>query len=586
MRKLFFLVFIPALASALDYEVRFIGLEDKAALNSMLESSQLVSLQHRPPASINGLRYRITEDIPILMKVLHAYAYYDASIHSAIVNTDATLRVDLHIHPGPQFVLRSFHVYSGNCTHSAAIAGCSPLTAESLGLTIGNPAISSSIINAELKVLDALSKCGYPLAKFHKRRVEVDMADHTVKADSCLNEGPLTRFGPVIYYGVKDINPRLLEKKLSWSEGDIFNSDLLEETQKRLLKTELFSSVVISHGDRIDEQGEIPIKMRIAEAKHRKLAVGAFYATVNGFGGNLTWTNRNIGGMGESLALFLEYAQKSASASITFKNPDFYRFDQTYRALFEANHEKIFAYHADTYRLANYIDRILGENGFISVGLKADYVDVMMSATNGFYFLLGLPLFAKYDAVEDELDPKSGYSISYSITPYQSMRESKIHFIKQRFTATKYFPLSLSNKYILAFRVQMGSIAGTERENVPLPKLFLGGSEDEMRGYKYQTVSPVNHSHRPMGGRSCIFTSSELRIRFRENIGIVPFFDAGTVTNRTYPTIDTKWFKSIGLGLRYFAFFGPLRFDIGFPLDRRKDIDPKYQIYTSVGQSF
>lgn len=586
MRKLYFLFFIPALASALDYEVRLIGLEDQAALNSMLESSQLVSLQHRPPASINGLRYRITEDIPILMKVLHAYAYYDASIHSSLVNTNETLRVDLHIHPGPQFVLSAYNVFSGNCTQLASIAGCAPLTAESLGLTLGNPAISSSIINAELKALDELSKCGFPLAKFHKRRVEVDMADHTVRADSCLNEGPLARFGPVLYFGVQDINPRLLEKKLSWKEGDIFNSDLLEETQKRLLKTELFSSVVISHGDRVDELGEIPIKMRIAEAKHKKLAVGAFYATVNGFGGNLTWTNRNLGGMGESLVLFLEYAQKSATASITFKNPDFYRFDQTYRALFEVNHEKIFAYHSDSYRLANYIDRILDENTFFSVGLKADYVDVKMSATNGFYFLLGLPFFIKYDPIEDELDPKNGYSVSYSITPYQSIRESNLHFIKQRLTATKYFPLTSSNKYIFAVRAQLGSIAGTERENVPLPKLFLGGSEDEMRGYKYQTVSPVNQSHRPLGGRSCIFTSSELRIRFKENFGIVPFFDAGTITNRTYPTIDTKWYKSIGLGLRYFAFFGPLRFDIGFPLDRRKHIDPKYQIYTSVGQAF
>ena len=64
IRRLFVLFFIPAIALALDYEVRLIGLEDKAALNSMLESSQLVSLQHRPPASINGLRYRIAEDTP------------------------------------------------------------------------------------------------------------------------------------------------------------------------------------------------------------------------------------------------------------------------------------------------------------------------------------------------------------------------------------------------------------------------------------------------------------------------------------------------------------------------------------------
>ncbi|HSX13739.1 MAG TPA: BamA/TamA family outer membrane protein, partial [Chlamydiales bacterium] len=475
MRKLFVLFFIPVMANALDYEVRLIGLENKAALNSMLESSQLVSLQHRPPASINGLRYRIASDIPILMKVLHAYAYYDSSIDSSIVNTNDTIRVDLRIHPGPQFALKSFSVHGGvNCTQQVALAGCPSINPERLGLTLGNPAISSSIVNAELKALDELSKCGYPLAKIHKRRVEVDMADHTVSAAACLDEGPITKFGPVIYVGVKDINPRLLEKKLSWQEGDIFNTDLLEETQKRLIQTELFSSVVITHGDKVDELGELPVTLRIAEAKHKKFTFGVFYATVNGLGGNVTWTNRNIGGMGETLSILLEYAQKSSTARITFKNPDFYRFDQTYRAVFEANNEEIFAYHIGKdpltsffrfheYRLANYIDRIMGENGFLSIGLKADYIDVNMSATNGFYFLLGLPFFAKYEGVEDPLDPKEGFTVAYSITPYQSIRESNVHFVKQRITATKYFPLTFSKNVILAFRAQLGSIAGTER---------------------------------------------------------------------------------------------------------------------------
>lgn len=607
MRRLFVIFFIPVFAAAtshggdyedfrpkqnreqsrgsgLVYEVRFIGLEDRETLQAILESSQLVSLQHRPPASINGLRYRANADIPILIKVLHAYAYYDASISSSIVNTGDTVRVDLLIHPGPQFTLKSYDVYAGDCTQLAEITGCSHFTPSRLGLKLGNPALSVDIVNGELNVLNELSKCGYPLASIHKRRVEVDMAGRTVRADSCVNVGPYTKFGPTTFLGIKEIDPTFLQKKIIWKEGDIFNSDLLLKTQERLLKTELFSSVMITHGDTVDETGELPLKMRISEAKHKKIALGAFYATVNGFGGNITWTHRNVGGMGEILSLKAEYAQKSYTGIITYKKPDFWVFNQTYRALFEINHENIYAYHTDRYRLANYIERSTGSYGFLSVGLKADYTDVMMSATNGNYFLLGAPFFWKYERVEEPLDPKSGYSVSYSLTPYQSIKESNVHFIKQRFTGTCYFPLSSSKSTILAFRLQMGSIAGTERENVPLPKLFLGGSEDEMRGYKYQTLSPLE-GKKPLGGRSAIYTSTELRFRIWD-IGIVPFLDCGTVTNRPVPTFDTKWFKSMGLGLRYFAFFGPLRFDIGFPLDRRKHIDSRYQIYTSVGQAY
>lgn len=587
MRKRFLFFLTPVFAYALSYEIRFIGLEDRDALQAMLDTSQLVSLQHRPPASINGLRYRINADIPNLMKVLHAYAYYDASITSQIKNMelDQVVQVDLLIQPGPQFALKSYDVYGGDCTKLAHITGCCPFTPNRVGLKIGEPALSVHIVNAELNVLNELSKCGYPLAYIDKRRVEVDMKDTSVRADSCVQEGPFATFGPTTFFGIQDINPRFIQKKLSWKEGCPYDSDLIAKTQERLLKTELFSSVLISHGEEVDEMGALPLKMRITEAKHKKIALGGFYATVNGFGGNMTWTHRNIRGMGEILSIKAEYAQKSYDGLITFKKPDFLTFDQTYRALFEVNHEKILAYNSFMYRLANYVDRPLPPYGYVSFGLKMDHIHVEKSATNGTYFLIGLPIFGKYERAEDPLDPKSGYTLVYSMTPYQSLQVANVRFVKQRFTGTCYIPIFPNKKWILALRMQVGSIAGTRRENVPLPKLFLGGSENDLRGYKYQSVSPLSGS-KPLGGRSAIFASAEMRIRIMEKIGIVPFADFGTVTNREMPSCDAKWFKSVGIGLRYFAFFGPLRFDVGFPLNKRKHLDSKYQIYASVGQAF
>ena len=40
-----------------------------------------------------------------------------------------------------------------------------------------------------------------------------------------------------------------------------------------------------------------------------------------------------------------------------------------------------------------------------------------------------------------------------------------------------------------------------------------------------------------------------------------------------------------GIGLRYALGFAPLRFDVGFPLNRRPD-DREYQFYVSIGQAF
>jgi translocation and assembly module TamA len=586
MRRLPFFLLAPTLAAALSYEVRFVGLEDMGALRGLLDVSELVSLQHRPPASVNGLRYRIAADIPPLVRVLHAFAYYEATITYDVVEEEwGDYRVDLFIHPGPQYKLSSYEVYSGDCTKLAEIENCCPITPESLGLKIEDPALSIKLVNAELKLLTDLSRCGYPLAAIDKRRVVVDMATETVDAATCVNEGPFSKFGPTTYFGIENVNPHFIERKVAWKEGEIYDSDLIEETQRRLLKTELFSAVLITHADELDEQGALPMKMRITEARHRQISLGAYYATVDGPGGVVTWVNRNVRGMGEILSWKVDVSKRYWAGNITYKKPDFFHFDQTYKAIGEVSRENIHAYLAFTYLFGNYIDRPIDKKRYVSAGLELQHIEVSKSASNGTYFLLGLPFYGRYDASDDLLDPKQGYTITYTMTPYQSVIHASQRFAKQRLTGTAYIPLHPTKKVVLALRVQLGSIAGTKRENVPLPILFLGGSEDELRGYKYKSVSPVIGT-KPLGGRSAVYASAEMRFRIMDKVGIVPFADFGTVTFSEIPTFDAKWFKSVGVGLRYFAFFGPLRFDIGFPLDKRKKIDSNFQIYASVGQAF
>jgi translocation and assembly module TamA len=52
------------------------------------------------------------------------------------------------------------------------------------------------------------------------------------------------------------------------------------------------------------------------------------------------------------------------------------------------------------------------------------------------------------------------------------------------------------------------------------------------------------------------------------------------------PKFKTKMHWGTGVGLRYYTEFGPLRVDIGFPLNKRKGLDKAYQLYFSIGQAF
>jgi translocation and assembly module TamA len=46
-----------------------------------------------------------------------------------------------------------------------------------------------------------------------------------------------------------------------------------------------------------------------------------------------------------------------------------------------------------------------------------------------------------------------------------------------------------------------------------------------------------------------------------------------------------KPFFGAGIGGRYFTALGPVRLDVGFPLNKRSSDDP-FQIYVSLGQAF
>ncbi len=587
MRKIGPLLF-PWVLSALTYETQFVGLSDDTCLKAMKSRSGLVNLEQRPPASVNGLRYRVEADLPKLTEVLRAFSYYDGSIAYEISGEEPNYRVTLFIQPGVPFKLGSYQIVHGGCIEPVDLPGCCPLTAEQLGLTLGRRASSIELVNGELQILTELSRCGYPLAFLDKRRIEVDKEQKEVNASVCIEEGPLSKFGPTSIFGLTGIHPRYIERRIAWKEGETYDSDFVAATQERLMNTNLFSSVYISHAEELDAQGELPMKMRLTEAKHRKISFGVFYGTVDGPGATFAWTNYNIRGMGEILHFKGEVSTRVSDGHLEYRKPDFLGPNQMYRALAEVSQERIRPYHSFSYRAANFFEKkweTERDRRSVTVGVKFEHYHVSHSASNGTYLLAGVPLFAEYDTSDDLLNPTTGTSLVYQVTPYQSMFHAAQRFVKQRLTATGYIPLQ-SKKFVLALRGQVGSIAGAQLQNVPLPVLFLGGSIDELRGYRYKTVSPLNSDNQPLGGRSAIFLTTELRIRLVGPFGIVPFADFGTVSTEEVPTFSEKWFKSVGLGLRYFAFFGPLRFDVGFPLDRRKGIDPLYRIYASVGQAF
>lgn len=582
--KFVILFLFPVFVFSIDYDVAISGVKNRELSTLIKDNSDLFKLQNRPPFSLNALSYRAKNDIPQIIKMLRSQGFYDATASFSIEEKKRTI-VNLRIVLGPRYILESYNIHQDAFEINCQSRRCTSINVCTLGINLNQPISWEEIIDAELSILDRLAECGYPLATVEKRDVSVDMLTKSIAVSEWIKNGPQSRYGPISIIGLNSIKPEFILKKILWEEGDLYSSFDIEKTQQKLIQTELFSSVLITHTEGLDQEGQLPLKIHVEEARHKSFDIGVTYATIDGFGFTVGWINRNLRGLGERLKVVADVSQRAHVGMISYTKPDVWIRDQDFSAEVSALREKIVPYLAFTYRGGLRLDRQHNQYFYTSVGIKGEYIIIKDSINNGKFTLIGTPVFLRYSTADSILNPTKGITTMYKITPYFEVQNPNDFFLKQTLITNFYFP-TLKERLIFAFRTQFGSIAFAPLSSIPFNKRFLGGSDDDLRGYRYKTVSPTNKEGDPLGGRSVIYFTFEPRIRITETIGIVPFTDWGTVSENEYPDPTEKWFKSIGIGLRYYTFFGPIRLDVAFPLNDRR-IDPDLlRVYISIGQTF
>jgi outer membrane protein assembly factor BamA len=115
---------------------------------------------------------------------------------------------------------------------------------------------------------------------------------------------------------------------------------------------------------------------------------------------------------------------------------------------------------------------------------------------------------------------------------------------------------------VLAGRVRASTIDSRDPLTVPFSeRYFLGGSAS-LRGWGRFQVSPLDPDGLPVGGRSMLELSTELRVPVRGPLGAVLFVDGGNVWS-SFGAADLKLRWDAGFGIRYRTPVGALRLDLG-----------------------
>ncbi|HSL52368.1 MAG TPA: BamA/TamA family outer membrane protein, partial [Candidatus Deferrimicrobiaceae bacterium] len=90
----------------------------------------------------------------------------------------------------------------------------------------------------------------------------------------------------------------------------------------------------------------------------------------------------------------------------------------------------------------------------------------------------------------------------------------------------------------------------------------------------------------PLGGNALVVLNVEWRFPLWRWLGGAIFFDSGAVTARVADLSIDELRSGVGAGVRLRTPVGPLRVDVGYPLDRVPRQDQKLRIYVTVGYPF
>lgn len=584
---LVFTLFSLNLWGIISYEVKFQGVPERETLGLLKEHSRSVLLADNPPQTKAGLKRRAESDIPDLLKVLQSVGYYSAKVHVKVHDQTHPAQVLFQIDTGVLYPLVSFKIV-GEDKKYACPFDFSLISLADLEIELNRPALPKNIINAEDILLQKMAKLGYPLADVVKREILADQSCKTISVILHVDSGPLCYFGETTIEGQKTICDDFFRKKIEWCVGDIYNPKLLERTQNNLEASGLFSSITITHADHAVENGLLPMTISVLEGKQRSIAAGLSYATEQGPGVLAEWEHRNIRGCGEKLSLKTNIAQREKQGRLLYLIPDFRRPKQDFLWLLEAQQLIVRrSFEASSVSLSGIIERQISDPLRISYGGMYKFLKDTHSENNGTFHLAKAPFQLRWNKANNLLDPTKGHVVTFKTIPTVRIFSSDpFAYCINNFIFTNYFSLTEDSKFVLANKLNVGSIFGPGSHVIPSSELLYAGSDNNLRGYTFMTVSPLDHGRKPEGGRSLLTFSTDLRIRINDTWGFVLFHDIGNVYRKFYPELNQKVLQSVGLGARYNTPVGPLRVDLAFPLNRRRHLDSFFQLYFSIGQAF
>lgn len=564
--------------------------------------AQTITLRERAPTDAPGLVGRVRSDLPRLQDLLRAEGYWGGSVTATIAGlapedpalparleqaTDP-VPVVLTLTPGTRYRIGRVTVAAEPESDAAAVGA----VVAASGLSEGDPARAEAVLAAETAMRDALRNAGHPLATVAGREIWVDHDRHAMDIAWRLAPGPRATFAAPEVAGQVRTDAGLLRRTAARQmEGRDYSPATLERGRRALVALGVFDSVRAEPATALTADNRLPVTFRVSERPLRAIGGSLSYETNYGLGASVFWEHRNLFGGAERLRLEAEAARlgESSLANATYRAfatltlPEIWRYDARLTARAGAVRELLEAYDREAILISALGERRLSERLAVQAGPLFETGRIGRYGVLDDFSLLGVVGGVRWDDTTSALDPTSGYRASVTATPYWSIKDGST-FTRLLAVGSTYLDVTGDARGVLALRGAVGATVGATRDEITLDKRFYSGGGGSVRGYTYQSIGPRDVGNRPIGGASLLELGAEWRQRISGPWGGVAFVEAGSVSEESFPG-SGDFRIGAGLGLRYLTAIGPIRVDVGVPLNPERG-DPAYALYVGIGQAF
>ncbi len=562
-------IFLTLLSASASAKITVTGIDngERKKIIAHLEASELLCHATRQKRVVEK---KIEQD---LIQVLQALGYFNSQWEIELEPDKKCWDLRILLQPGPPLTIRTLDVRllgaAAEDDHFNDVLSAS-------GMVESGRFYSDRYEKLKQTLQARALRYGYFDANFLTQEVIVFPAENEVAVSLVWDSGNRYLLGEVLIEQ-SVLEEDLFQQLLTLESGHPYDLALLQRDQARLSESRYFSSVDIR--PLVDQlSGDVvPVAVNATAGPKESYQYGLGYSTDSGPRLRADYARHRIndrGHKGNVQALFSRVLTTvNLDYSIPWRDPrtDNLRFDVGYVD------EETDSYDSERWQISVAENRKLdsGLNQTLSLSYSAENSQIALEKDHSAHLIPAVE-WSKITA-DNPIYPTSGARFSLKLLGSSDALLSESSFFQ--LNAAAKWVRSLPAQFRLLARTEVGITVVDTIDDLPASLRFFTGGDNSIRGYEYQSLGPEEEGE-VIGGKHLAVASLELERPLYGKWSLAAFVDGGNAWSHG----ELNEVIGIGAGLRWRSPIGPLRLDLGVPLE--DDTGSDFQIHFTLGPEF